>query len=149
MQSVYLDYNASTPCDKRVIEAMNKLWGSFGNPHSNHTFGLEKQAQIDECKETLSRIYNCLPEDLIFTSGATEANNLAIFSGINLALKDKPDANVILTSYLEHKSVIEPLTVIAEKQNLTILYVDINEDGILEPVHNLFNNKAMKARLVN
>lgn len=150
MQSVYLDYNASTPCDKRVIEAMNKLWGSFGNPHSNHTFGLEKQAQIDECKETLSRIYNCLPEDLIFTSGATEANNLAIFSGINLALKDKPDANVILTSYLEHKSVIEPLTVIAEKQNLTILYVDINEDGILDLadlVQKLSRNNVLWASL--
>lgn len=132
MRPIYLDYNASTPCDKRVIEAMNKVWDDFGNPHSNHIFGLQKQAQIEDCKERLSRIYNCLPEDMIFTSGATEANNLAIFSGIKLALKEDPEANIILTSYLEHKSVIEPLKVIAKKLGLTIIYIAINKDGILD-----------------
>lgn len=134
MQRVYLDYNASTPCDKKVGEVMNKVWGDFGNPHSNHIFGLEKLAQIEDCKECLSRIYNCLPEDVIFTSGATEANNLAIFSGIKLALKENSEANVILTSYLEHKSVLEPLKVIAKKLDLTIIYIDIDKNGILDLV---------------
>lgn len=132
MQRVYLDYNASTPCDKKVVEVMNKVWSDFGNPHSNHIFGLQKQAQIEDCKERLSRIYNCLPEDLIFTSGATEANNLAIFSGIKLALDENPEANIILTSYLEHKSVLEPLKVIAEKLDLRIIHVDIDIKGILD-----------------
>lgn len=132
MQKIYLDYNASTPCDKRVIETMNKLWGDFGNPHSNHRFGLEKQAQIEDCKERLSRIYSCLPEDVIFTSGATEANNLAIFSGIKVALAENPEANVILTSYLEHKSVLEPLKVVAKKLGLTIIHINIDEHGILD-----------------
>lgn len=134
MQQVYLDYNASTPCDEQVIDAMNEVWGDFGNPHSNHIFGLEKLAKIEDCKECLSRTYNCLPEDVIFTSGATEANNLAIFSGIKLALKENSEANVILTSYLEHKSVLEPLKVIAKKLDLTIIYIDIDKNGILDLV---------------
>lgn len=132
MHPVYLDYNASTPCDKRVIEAMNSHWAEFGNPHSNHLFGIRKQTIIADCLDTLSEIYDCLPEDILFTSGATEANNLAIFSGIKLAKIENPIANIILTSYLEHKSVLEPLKIIAQQENLQIIYVDIMQDGFID-----------------
>lgn len=148
MNAVYLDYNASTPCDPLVIESMAPYWLSFGNPHSNHIFGIKKQTTIAECLDTLSEIYNCLPEDVIFTSGATEANNLAIFSGIKLALKENSEANVIVTSYLEHKSVLEPLKVIAKKLDLTIIYIDINKNGILDLVdlkQKLFENQVLWA----
>jgi len=148
MNAVYLDYNASTPCDSLVIESMAPHWSNFGNPHSNHIFGFEKLAKIEDCKECLSRIYNCLPEDVIFTSGATEANNLAIFSGIKLALKENSKANVILTSYLEHKSVLEPLEAIAKKLDLTIIYIDIDKNGILDLVdlkQKLFENQVLWA----
>ena len=82
--------------------------------------------------DTLSEIYDCLPEDILFTSGATEANNLAIFSGIKLAKRENPTANIILTSYLEHKSVLEPLKVIAQRENLEVVYVDITQEGFID-----------------
>lgn len=132
MSTVYLDYNASTPCDKRVVQAMNPYWSQFGNPHSSHTFGFQKQKLIDECLEKLSVIYNCLPDDILFTSGATEANNLAIFSGIKLAKSKNPQKNVILTSHLEHKSVIEPLTQIARQLNLSLIYINLTKDGLID-----------------
>lgn len=132
MHSVYLDYNASTPCDEHVIEAMNPHWVEFGNPHSNHLFGIRKQTIVADCLDTLSEIYDCLPEDILFTSGATEANNLAIFSGIKLAKRENPTANIILTSYLEHKSVLEPLKVIAQRENLEVVYVDITQEGFID-----------------
>lgn len=132
MQAIYLDYNASSPCDKRVIDAMSEVWGDFGNPHSNHIFGIKKQAIITDCLEMLSESYNCLPEDIVFTSGATEANNLAIFSGINLAKKKNPLADTILTSYLEHKSVLEPLEVIANQLDLNLVFLKLTTDGYID-----------------
>lgn len=132
MQKIYLDYNALTPCDARVIEAMQSYWAQFGNPHSNHFFGYSKHQIITESLECLSNIYECLPEDIIFTSGATEANNLAIFSGILCAKKDNPYADTILTSDLEHKSVLEPLKQIAKQYQLNLIFVNITEQGQLD-----------------
>ncbi|WP_157848129.1 cysteine desulfurase family protein [Moraxella canis] len=132
MSTVYLDYNASTPCDERVVQAMNPYWSQFGNPHSSHTFGYQKQKLIDECLEKLSIIYNCLPDDIVFTSGATEANNLSIFSGIKLAKSKSPHKNVILTSHLEHKSVIEPLIQIARQLHLSLIYINLTKDGLID-----------------
>lgn len=132
MSTVYLDYNASTPCDDRVIKAMHPYWSQYGNPHSNHYFGLKKHTIIDNCLETLSYTYNCLPEDILFTSGATEANNLAIFSGIKLAKEQNPEKNIILASHLEHKSVIEPLKIMADQLNLTLMFINITKDGRLD-----------------
>lgn len=132
MRNIYLDYNSSTPCDERVVKAMNPYWSQFGNPHSHHYYGKHKQMLIDGCLERLSGIYNCLPEDIIFTSGATEANNLAIFSGIRLALQRNPHKNVILTSHLEHKSVLNPLRCIANELGLILVFVKITTDGVLD-----------------
>lgn len=98
--------------------------------------------------DTLSELYDCLPEDILFTSGATEANNLAIFSGIKLAKKENPMANVILTSYLEHKSVLEPLKVIAQRESLEIVYVDITQDGFIDLIdfeQKVIDNKVLWA----
>lgn len=131
---IYLDYNASTPCDKRVIDAMNSCWSEYGNPHSSHYFGLQKQSVIDECLDKISMIYNCLPEDILFTSGATEANNLAIFSGIKLAKLNNPSKNIILTSHLEHKSVLEPLKIAAKQWDLTLIFVNLTKEGQIDVI---------------
>lgn len=129
---IYLDYNSSTPCDKRVIDAMQPYWRQFGNPHSNHYFGHQKQMLINRYLEILSGIYNCFPEDILFTSGATEANNLAIFSGLKLAKQQNPQKSVVLTSFLEHKSVLEPLIRNAEQLGLSLIFVNINENGQID-----------------
>lgn len=132
MNAVYLDYNASTPCDPLVIESMAPYWLSFGNPHSNHIFGYEKQNVIDECIEKLSEIYNCLDEDILFTSSATEANNLAIFSGIKLARHENPLADTVLTSFLEHKSVLAPLKVLTQQLGLNLVFLKLTQEGRID-----------------
>lgn len=133
MNSIYLDYNAQTPCDMSVIEAMNSVWSTPGNPHSSHhAFGWQKEALVNDCLTSIANIYDCFEEDLIFTSGATEANNFAICSGLQLVKHINPLANTILTSQLEHKSVLSPLHDAADKYGFEVIYVDITEQGILD-----------------
>lgn len=133
MNSIYLDYNAQTPCDSAVIEAMNSVWSTPGNPHSSHhAFGWQKETLINDSLALIAESYDCFEDDLIFTSGATEANNFAIYSGLKLAKHINPLADTILTSQLEHKSVLSPLHDAADKYGFHIIYIDITEQGILD-----------------
>jgi len=132
-KNIYLDYNAHTPCDTNVVKAMSEIWQIPGNPHSeNHYFGWSKQQLIEDALSKIADVYDCFKEDILFTSGATEANNLAIHSGITLSKSITPNANTVLTSYLEHKSVLIPLEIAAKKYGLKLLYVDITSDGIID-----------------
>ncbi len=145
-KNIYLDYNAHTPCDNRVIDSMTEAWRTPGNPHSaSHNFGWTKQQQVDDSLNILADIYDCFEEEILFTSGATEANNLAISSGITLAKAMNPDADTILTSHLEHKSVLNPLEIAAEKHDLQLIYVNITADGIidLQDLHHKLENNSV------
>lgn len=133
MNNIYLDYNSHTPCDTAVINSMHDLWSQPGNPHSEgHSFGWDKQTLVSKSLATLADVYDCFEEELLFTSGATEANNLAIYSGMPIAKKINPEADTILTSHLEHKSVLNPLEIAADKYGLKLLYVDITSEGIID-----------------
>lgn len=91
MKNIYLDYNSHTPCDISVIKAMQSVWSQPGNPHSDgHSFGWKKQTLVSDSLMIFADVYDCFEEDLIFTSGATEANNLAIYSGFPIAKKKQP-----------------------------------------------------------
>lgn len=132
-KNIYLDYNSHTPCDNRVIDSMTEAWVTPGNPHSTgHYFGWSKQQLVDDALVALADIYDCFEAELLFTSGATEANNLAIHSGILLAKSITPNADTILTSHLEHKSVLVPLEVAAKKHGLNVVYVKITTDGFID-----------------
>ena len=132
MKNIYLDYNSHTPCDSLVVEAMNELWTQPGNPHSvNHAFGWSKEQIIKDALQSFAEIYDCFEDELLFTSGATEANNLAITAGVKIAKNLKPKANTILTSYLEHKSVLAPLELISKRLNLKLIFVDLNNNGTI------------------
>ena len=133
MKNIYLDYNSHTPCDTSVIIAMHHVWSQPGNPHSgSHSFGLAKQQIVNDSLATFADIYDCFEEEIVFTSGATEANNLAIYAGIPIAQALNAQAETILTSHLEHKSVLNPLEVAASKYNLKLVYVDITSEGIID-----------------
>lgn len=139
MKNIYLDYNSHTPCDILVINAMYDVWSQPGNPHSDgHSFGWFKQTLVSNSLATLADIYDCFEEELLFTSGATEANNLAIYSGIPIAKKMDLQADTILTSHLEHKSVLKPLEIAASTYGLKLLYMDITSEGTidLKDMHN-------------
>ena len=133
MKNIYLDYNSHTPCDISVIKAMQSVWSQPGNPHSEgHSFGWNKQTLVSDSLMIFADIYDCFEEELLFTSGATEANNLAIYSGIPIAKKNNPQADTILTSHLEHKSVLNPLEIAADKYNLNLVYVEVTSDGVID-----------------
>lgn len=133
MKNIYLDYNSHTPCDISVMKAMQSVWSQPGNPHSEgHSFGWKKQTLVSDSLIIFADIYDCFEEELLFTSGATEANNLAIYSGIPIAKKTNPQADTILTSHLEHKSVLNPLEIAADKYSLNLVYVEVTSDGVID-----------------
>lgn len=104
---IYLDYAATTPVDNRVIAEMLKylpLEGYFGNPASNHSFGIAARNAIEETRSIIAAQLHCEADEIIYTSGATESNNMAI-KGVALALKDR--GNHIITSLTEHKAVLD------------------------------------------
>lgn len=112
---------------------MQSVWSQPGNPHSEgHSFGWNKQTLVSDSLMIFADIYDCFGEELLFTSGATEANNLAIYSGIPIAKKNNPQADTILTSHLEHKSVLNPLEIAADKYKLNLVYVEITSDGVID-----------------
>ena len=121
---LYLDYQASTPVDPRVIDVMMPyLTDKFGNPHSaSHKFGWEAEAAIEIAAKQISEVLNAKPEEIIFTSGATESNNLIIKGVMDTFSSSKPD---MITLATEHKAVLEPASDAVERAggNLTILPV--------------------------
>ena len=111
---VYLDYNATTPIDPRVLEAMMPyLTGEFGNAASrNHAFGWKAEAAVESAREQIARLLGASSKEIVFTSGATESNNLAI-KGAAAMYREK--GNHIITCTTEHKAVIDPCKRLAEQ----------------------------------
>ncbi len=111
---VYLDYNATTPIDPRVLEAMMPyLTSEFGNAASrNHAFGWKAEAAVEAAREQIARLLGASSKEIVFTSGATESNNLAI-KGAAAMYREK--GNHIITCTTEHKAVIDPCKRLAEQ----------------------------------
>jgi cysteine desulfurase len=130
MKHIYLDYAATTPTDPRVIDEMLPFFTEhFGNPSSVHSFGQEAKRAIEGARETVSGLIGAAPDEIVFVSGATEANNTAI-KGIALAKRDK--GNHIITSSVEHHSVSETAAVL-EKQGFRVTYLPVDEYGMVDP----------------
>jgi cysteine desulfurase len=117
---IYLDYQATTPCDPRVVAAMAPYHGEvFGNPHSNHAPGRAAVAAVDGSRRQIATLINARPNEILFTSGATEANNLAIKG----AVRNRGGGHVVTLS-TEHSSVLEPVRrLVAEGYRATELSV--------------------------
>lgn len=126
---IYLDCHATTPVDKRVIEAMMPyLTEYFGNPSSNaHVYGWEAQAGINQAREAIASALNAEPREIIFTSGATEANNLAI-KGVAEAYFHK--GRHIITVATEHKAVIEPCEYL-QTLGFDVTFLPVEKNGLL------------------
>lgn len=127
---IYLDYNSTTPVDRRVVEAMMPAFSeNFGNPSSeSHDTGRVARVMVDEARAGVAAIVKRDPQDVIFTSGATEANNLAIH-GIAAGLGRPMRAAVIST---EHKSVLEPYRALEREAGADVRYVPVSGDGLPE-----------------
>src|SRR5437867_971849 len=125
---VYLDYAAFSPVDPRVVAVMRPFFeGGVGNPSAPHSLGLEARASLDGARAKLARLVGATPPGVIFTSGATEANNLAIKGPVSRAR-----GRHVVTSAVEHISVINACRDL-EKHGVTVTYVGVSADGRVDP----------------
>ncbi|MCR5886723.1 IscS subfamily cysteine desulfurase [Hymenobacter sp. J193] len=126
---IYLDNNATTPLDPRVLEAMLPYFTEhFGNAASrNHPFGWQAEEAVDYAREQIAALISCDPKEIIFTSGATESDNLAI-KGVYEMYAQK--GNHIITATTEHKAVLDTCKHL-EKQGARVTYLPVNADGLI------------------
>ncbi len=130
MKPIYLDYNATTPILPEVAEAMKPcLLDYFGNPSSSHWYGIQTRKAVETARESVAGLLSCKPGEIIFTSGGSESNNMAI-KGI--AYKCKNKGNHIITSSIEHPAVIEVCKFL-ESQEFKVTYLPVDAYGIVNP----------------
>ncbi len=126
---IYLDYNATTPLDRRVADAMLPfLYEYFGNPSSNHRYGRITRAAIESAREEIARLVGCEADEIIFTSGGTESNNMAI-KGI--AERDAQKGRHIVISAVEHPAITEPCAYL-EQKGFSITRIPVDAMGVLD-----------------
>jgi len=130
---IYLDYSATTPADPRVAQKMCEcltLDGNFGNPASrSHLFGWKAEEAVEEARRQVAELVNADPREIVWTSGATESNNLAIKGAAHFyASKGKH----LITSKIEHKAVLDTTRQL-EREGFEVTYLEPGEDGIITP----------------
>ena len=129
MERIYFDNNATTPLDPEVREAMLPYLGErFGNPSSGHRFGEQALAGINNARDQVASLLNCPPKRIFFTSGGTEANNTAIWS----AIAAFPEKKHIVTSVVEHASILKPLEFLQQRFGYTIELLPVSRNGALD-----------------
>ena len=127
---IYLDYGATTPVDPRVVDAMVPwLYEHFGNPASrSHAWGWEAEAAVEQARVQVAELIGADPREIIWTSGATESNNLALKGAANFY---KSRGKHIVTVRTEHKAVLDTVREL-ERQGFEATYLDVQEDGLLD-----------------
>src|SRR6056297_450829 len=126
---IYLDYNATTPVDKQVAQAMQPYLSEyFGNPSSIHSYGIESKKAVENARKKVANLIHCKPHEIIFTSGGSESNNYAI-KGIAYAYENR--GNHIITSTIEHPAVFEVCKYL-EKKGFKISYIPVDEYGTID-----------------
>lgn len=130
MAPIYLDYNASTPIDPTVAAAMRPLLDrAFGNPSSGHWASAPAKAALDDARGQVAALLRCSPDEIVFTSGGSEANNLAI-KGTFFALRHKGEH--IVTTQVEHPAILAPCRFL-ERLGATVTYLPVDATGRVDP----------------
>lgn len=128
MKEVYLDNAATTSCDPKVLRAMSPYWSkSYGNPSSFNDAGRTAKKAVEEARRKIALILGARPQEIVFTSSATESNNLAIL-GVVAGGKEKKH---MITTAIEHHSVLEPAREL-EKSGFKISYLKVDREGIID-----------------
>lgn len=130
---IYLDHHATTPVDPRVLDAMMPYFRErFGNPSSrSHAFGREAEDAVEEARRGIAEVLGAKPSEIVFTSGATEANNLAL-KGAACARRRAEDGEHVISTAIEHKSVLESLDTL-ESMGFEITRVGVDSGGRVDP----------------
>lgn len=131
MKEIYLDNSASTYVDPEVLRAMLPYFSEiYGNPSSFHSSGKQAKDAVEEAREKIAKIFGSKIDEIIFTAGGTESNNLAIL-GLSRAGKEK--GNHIITQKTEHHSVLETIEHLEKKEGFKATYLDVDEYGMVDP----------------
>ena len=126
---IYLDYNATTPTDPRVADAMRPfLTGVFGNPSSMHRAGREARAAVERAREQVAGCLGCRPDEIVFTSGGSEADNMALM-GVVAAR----GGGHVVTTAVEHPAVLEPLRALERADRIRLSIVGVDRTGRVDP----------------
>jgi cysteine desulfurase len=130
LKPIYLDYNATTPLDPEVAEAMSPyLFERFGNPSSSHWYGVQTKEAVEIARNQVANLLNCLPDEVVFTSGGSESNNYAIKGA---AFANRQKGNHLVTSSIEHPAVIEVCKYL-EKKDFQVTYLPVDRFGQVDP----------------
>ncbi len=131
MTLIYLDYAATTPVHPAVMAAMAPYWtANFGNPSSIHRVGRAAAAGVDTARDQVARVLQCRPSEVVFTSGATEADNLAIVGTVTASSLDQPH---IITTVIEHPAVRETCRALVKAGRATVSWIGVGADGLVNP----------------
>lgn len=134
LRPIYLDLQATTPLDPRVLDAMLPyMTALYGNPHSRtHSYGWEAEKAVETARAQVARLIRAAdPKEVIFTSGATESNNLAIKGVARFARKADPRRNHIITTATEHKCVLDSMRWLGEEEGFEVTYLPVGSDGLV------------------
>ncbi|MFH0955728.1 MAG: cysteine desulfurase family protein, partial [Candidatus Falkowbacteria bacterium] len=131
-KKIYFDHSAATPVDKRVLKAMLPYFSqTYGNPSSLHNFGQTALAAVSQARENIAEFLNCRAGEIIFTSGATEADNLAIFGVVGALSQSNQGKKLhIITSAIEHPAVLEPFHQL-ESHGIEVTYLPVEKNGLI------------------
>jgi cysteine desulfurase len=131
MQTVYLDYNATTPLDSQVREAMLPFLGEvWGNPSSVHHVGRQARAALDDARDRAGYVLGSKPSEVVFTSGGTESANLAILGTARLI---SSKGRHIITSRIEHHAVLRCCEFLEQKEGFEVTYLPVDREGLISP----------------
>jgi cysteine desulfurase len=131
MDPIYFDYNATTPLDLHVAKVMQSTAERFwGNPSSIHRLGQSARAQLDDARYRLARAWKCRPSEIIFTSGGTEANNLAI---LGVARQLRRCGNHLVASSIEHPAVLEAVNYLEKHEGFSVTRLSVDSQGQVDP----------------
>ena len=130
---VYLDYAATTPMDDRVLAAMMPYFkGTFGNPSSIHYFGQQAEAGLEESRDKVASLFGARSDEIIFTSGGTESDNLAI-RGTAFARKEKFGCDRIITTLVEHHAVLHTVQQLEKMHGFKAEFLPVDSTGKVNP----------------
>src|SRR5215471_10801458 len=132
MNRVYLDYNATTPVEQEVLDAMLPYFtADFGNASSIHTFGQKARDAVEAAREQVATLLGARQQQIIFTSGGTESDNHAIFGIVSPSPTSSTARPHVITTLVEHEAVLNACQAL-EKQDVDVTYLSVDQDGLVD-----------------
>jgi cysteine desulfurase len=133
MNRIYMDANATTPLLPEVFEAMRPFWiEHFGNASSIHQHGQHARAAVDHARDSIARLFHCRASEIVFTSGGTESDNLALFGTITSELSATKERTHVITTSIEHHAVLHAAESL-EQRNIDVTFLPCTAQGVIEP----------------